>query len=161
GQSIQLSKLWFRSNKRRQYEGFTFLPQGDTPSGFYNLWKGFAVEPDPHASCQRFLDHIADNVCDGSEALFAWVMGFFAQMLQQPTVKLGTALTLIGAQGVGKSIVGETIGSLLGPHYQSVADDRFVTGRFNSHLANCLLLQLEEVTWGGDHRAAGKLKDLI
>jgi hypothetical protein len=34
--------------------------------GYYNLWKGWAVEPAPvgsPASCQRFLDHVAENVC--------------------------------------------------------------------------------------------------
>jgi hypothetical protein len=70
-------------------------------------------------------------------------------------------LVFRGPQGVGKTIVGEEIGKLLGVHYQSVSDERFVIGRFNAHLANCILLQLEEATWGGDHGAAGKLKDLI
>jgi hypothetical protein len=68
---------------------------------------------------------------------------------------------LRGTQGTGKTIVGRIIGSLLGPHYALVADSRFIVGRFNSHLANCLLLQLDEATWGGNHDAAGKLKDLV
>jgi hypothetical protein len=88
-------------------------------------------------------------------------MGWFAQMVQHPTEKLGTSLVLRGAQGTGKTIVGRIVGSLLGPHYALVADSRYIVGRFNSHLANCLLLQLDEATWGGDHASAGKLKDLI
>jgi hypothetical protein len=100
-------------------------------------------------------------VCSGDEALFAWVMGWFAQLVQRPTEKLGTSLVLRGAQGTGKTIVGRIIGSLLGPHYALVADSRYIVGRFNAHLANCLMLQLDEATWGGDHAAAGKLKDLI
>lgn len=161
---VQASKLWVDDERRRQYDGLVFDPVNQVPRGYYNLWKGWAVEPAPAgspASCQRFIDHIAENVCAGDEPLFAWVMGWFASLIQHPTRKLGTSLVLRGTQGTGKTIVGQHIGSLLGHHYALVADSRYIVGRFNSHLANCLLLQLDEATWGGDHAAAGKLKDLI
>lgn len=159
---IQVSKLWVESQDRRQYDGIVFDPSMTSPPSHYNLWRGFAVKPDPaKGNCQRFLEHIAENVCRGDETLFSWVIGWFAALFQWPTEKLGTALVLRGGQGTGKTIVGRMIGSLLGGHYALVADSRYIVGRFNSHLANCLLLQLDEATWGGDHAAAGKLKDLI
>ena len=161
---MQASKLWFDSPKRRGYDGLVFDPSRSSPTSYYNMWKGWAVEPAPtntRAKCQLFLNHVADNVCNGDEALFAWVMGWFASLFQDPTDKLGTSLVLRGSQGSGKTKVGEVIGSLLGHHYALVADSRYIVGRFNSHLANCLLLQLDEATWGGDHAAAGKLKDII
>lgn len=159
---MQASKLWIESPDRRQHNGIVFDPSGEADGEYYNLWRGFAVKPNANAgSCQRFLDHIAENVCRGDVDLFAWVMGWFAAMVQWPTDKLGTALVLRGGQGTGKTIVGRMIGSLLGQHYALVADSRYIVGRFNSHLANSLLLQLDEATWGGDHAAAGKLKDLI
>lgn len=161
---LQASKIWVDSHERRQYSGLVFDPGLTSPESYYNLWRGFALEPAPEdspASCQLFLNHVADNVCSGDEALFAWVMGWFASLFQEPTKKLGTSLVLRGTQGTGKTIVGRIIGSLLGNHYALVADSRYIVGRFNSHLANCLLLQLDEATWGGDHAAAGKLKDLI
>jgi hypothetical protein len=158
------SKVWMDSPDRRQYSGLVFDPSRSSPASYFNLWKGWAVEPAPvgtQAKCQLFLDHVAENVCSGDEAMFAWVMGWFAQPFQRPTEKLGTSLVLRGGQGTGKTIVGRIVGSLLGQHYSLVADPRYIVGRFNSHLANCLLLQLDEATWGGDHAAAGKLKDLI
>lgn len=164
GKKAYASKLWIDSKDRRQFDGLVFDPSRASPTNYFNLWKGWAVEPAPmgtRAKCQRFIDHVADNVCRGDEALFAWVMGWFAQMFQHPTDKLGTSLVLRGGQGSGKTIVGRIIGALLGHHYALVADPRYIVGRFNSHLANCLLLQLDEATWGGDHAAAGKLKDLI
>ena len=158
-----LSKLWLEWPDRRQFTGIVFDPSGKAPKIYHNLWRGFAVAPDPRGEkgCRRFIDHVAENVCSGDEQLFNWVMGWFAQMIQQPTSRLGTSLVLRGPQGAGKSIVGATIGSILDPHYESVSEARYLVGRFNSHLARCLLLQLEEVTWGGDHAAAAKLRDLI
>lgn len=159
---VQVSKLWAESPDRREYEGLQFDPSCTIKPSFFNLWRGFSVKPNPNAGkCQRFLDHLAENVCRGDEALFSWVIGWFAALFQFPIDKLGTALVLRGGQGTGKTIVGRMIGSLLGTHYVLVADSRYIVGRFNSHLANCLLLQLDEATWGGDHAAAGKLKDLI
>ena len=144
---------------RRQYEGLTFAPKRDVP-GYYNLWRGFAVPP-RQGDCSKFLAHLFDNVCQGNEDHLNWVLGWFAQLIQEPGVKLGTALVLRGKEGCGKSIVGKTIGSLLGHHYLPVSKPELVTGRFNGHLAHCLLLQAEEAFWAGDRAAAGSLKDLI
>jgi hypothetical protein len=144
---------------RRHYEGLVFAPGRDVP-GYYNLWRGFSVAPTP-GDCSKFLSHILDNVCQGNQESFDWMIGWFAQLVQQPEEKLGTAVVLRGKEGTGKSIVGKTFGSLLGPHYVPVAKPELVTGRFNGHLSNCLLLQAEEAFWAGDRAAAGALKDLI
>jgi hypothetical protein len=89
------------------------------------------------------------------------VIGWFADIVQHPREKCGTALALRGRQGVGKTIVGRIIGSLLGQHYVAVSDPRYVTGRFNSHLVSALLLHADEGFWAGDHAAEGKIKDLV
>lgn len=160
GKSVPIAKIWLDSDQRRQYQGLVFAPNEDAP-GHYNLWRGFAVKPSERGSCQRFLDHVAENVCDGDEQHFAWVMGWLAHIIQHPGEKSGTSLALRGKQGVGKTVIGNAVGSLLGPHYKLVSEPRYVTGRFNSHLVDCLLLQLDEATWGGDHAATGRLKALI
>lgn len=162
---VTIAEAWLNDSRRRTFEGLTFAPGRATPR-WYNLWRGYTVEPDPdpepETRCARFLNHVAENICEGDEKLFAWVMGWFAQMIQQPANKLGTALVLQGGQGTGKTFVGQTVGSLLGDHYRLIGGDvQRITGRFNSHLARLLLLQLDEVTWGGDHQAAGRLKDLV
>jgi hypothetical protein len=157
---IPVARYWLAHTQRRQYEGITFSPGRDAPERHYNLWRGFAVEP-KQGDCSKFLAHLRDNVCSKNDAHYNWVVGWFAQMVQQPDEKMGTSLVLRGKQGVGKSKVGEVIGSLLGPHYAAVSDPRYITGRFNSHLLCCLLLHADEAFWAGDHSAEGKLKDLV
>ena len=134
---MTLSRYWMSHPERRHYEGVVFAPGRDVP-GYYNLWRGFAVDPKP-GDCSKFLAHISDNICQGNQELFDWLIGWFAQLVQQPDVKLGSAVVLRGKEGTGKSIVGKTFGSLLGPHYVPVAKPELVTGRFNGHLSNCLL----------------------
>jgi hypothetical protein len=158
-ETIPLAKHWKSHPQRRQYEGVVFAPNREVPNHF-NLWRGFAVEPKA-GDCSKFLAHLKDNVCRGNESQYRWVVGWFAQMVQQPDQKMGTSLVIRGKLGTGKTKVGEVIGSLLGNHYVPVSDPRYITGRFNSHLASCLLLHCDEAFWAGDHVAEGRLKDLI
>jgi phage/plasmid-associated DNA primase len=156
---IPLDKFWLKHPERRQYKGLVFAPQRDVP-GHYNLWQGFAVQP-KRGDCSKFLAHLKDNVCRGNEELNRWVIGWLAAIIQRPDQKVGTSLVLRGKQGVGKTIIGKTMGRLLGPHYSLVSDPRYITGRFNSHLTSCLLLHADESFWAGDRAAEGKLKDLV
>ena len=88
-------------------------------------------------------------------------MAWLADIFQRPALKCGTSLALRGKQGVGKTKVGEVMRSLLGVHYKLVADPRYVTGRFNSHMISLLMLHADEGFWAGDKKAEGKLKDLV
>ncbi|MCV0427821.1 MAG: DUF5906 domain-containing protein, partial [Roseibium sp.] len=106
-------------------------------------------------------DHMLTNICDGDEALFRWVFGWFAHMMQRPRERPGTALVIRGLMGTGKSIMGEVMGSLIAPHFFQVDDPRYITGQFNAHMSACLLLQAEEAVWAGDKVAEGRLKGLI
>lgn len=157
-----IANSWLRSPKQRRYDGLTFDPHPHADDHRYNLWRGWAVEPSPADGLPLlFEDHLLSVVCRGRPDDYKWLYSWFAQLVQDPKTKDGTAVLLRGAQGTGKTIVGQIIGHLCGPHYLMTADPRYLTGRFNAHLARCLLLQLEEAVWGGSHEAAGKLKGLI
>jgi len=154
-----LGRYWLSHPNRRQYEGLVFAPNRVVPN-HYNLWQGFAVEPRP-GDCSLFLAHMRDNVCQGDEPIYKWVMAWFAQIFQRPEDKQDTSLVIRGKQGVGKTKVGEVVGSLLGRHFLCVAEPRYVTGRFNAHMAQLLMLHADEAFWAGDRSAEGKLKDMI
>ncbi len=156
---VSLGTYWFRHPQRRQYDGLVFAP-GREVQRYFNLWRGFAVERLP-GDCSRFLAHIRDNVCQGDKDLFAWVIGWFAYIFQNPETKNETCLVIRGEEGTGKTKLGDVIGSLLGEHYLAVSDPRYITGRFNSHMVYCLLLHAEEAFWAGDHAAESRLKDLV
>lgn len=165
--AVTWAQAWMQSPDRREYWGVEFHPDPDNAQGtkdYLNLWSGFAVEPaatDAPATYKTFRDHLLNNVCDGDEKLYAWVFGFFAQIVQRPREVLGVSLVMRGPQGVGKTKVGQVMGSLYPRHYFLVDDPRYVTGQFNAHMASCLLLQADEAVWAGDKKAEGKLKGLI
>jgi hypothetical protein len=159
---VPVAEIWLKHPARREYAGIEFAPPGvRIRRGYYNLWRGFAVEPRP-GDCSKFLAHLRDNVAQGHEPTFNWIVAWFADIFQNPGAKKGTSVAFRGSQGVGKTKVGEVIGSLIGDgHYVLVSSPRYVTGQFNAHMASLLLLHADEAFWAGDKSAEGKLKDMV
>ena len=117
---MQASKFWLKHPKRRKYQDIGFFPGREAPKGYYNLWRGFAVEP-RQGDCSKFLAHLHDNIGQGDDELYGWVIAWFADIFQHPGGKCGTALAVRGKQGTGKTKVGEVFASLLGVHFKQVS----------------------------------------
>lgn len=170
GAMKQQSVLWMHSQDRRGYDGVCFLPGREAPKRFYNLWRGFSVTPfganeKPNSealkSVEMFKDHAFKNVCAEDNSLYTWLTGYFAHLIQRPWEKPHTALVFRGNKGVGKNALLNCVGKLLGGSFVVTSNKRYLTGNFNSHLENLLMLALDEAFWSGDKQAEGVLKDLI
>ncbi|WP_131193707.1 DUF5906 domain-containing protein [Lichenihabitans psoromatis] len=167
---MKWAPVWMSAPERRTFKGIEFNPNPDgnlgTP-GYFNLWRGFSVVPDPGPAEGRmlkyktFYDHLLTNVCSGNRPIFDWMFHWFAHIVQHPRERIGTAIVLRGKQGTGKTKVGEYIGALFASHYFLVDDPRYLVGQFNAHMASCLLLQVDEGFWAGDKAAEGRLKGLV
>jgi len=157
--SSPVGNWWLSHPMRRQYTGLTFNPS-HTPKGYFNLWRGFSVEPS-EGGCSLFLDHCLNTVCNGDKALYEYLISWLAHLFQHPEEKIGVAIILRGRKGTGKGVFMNTIGSLLGSHYTLISQQRHLTGNFNAHFAETLLLGGDEITWGGDIQGEGPLKSLI
>jgi bifunctional DNA primase/polymerase-like protein/uncharacterized protein DUF5906 len=162
--SAPVTEEWMRWKGRRSYDGLVFLPERLAPDRFYNLWRGFAVQPaarPDHPAVTAFLEHARANVCVGDDKLYRWLMGFFAHLVQRPWEKPLVALVFKGEKGVGKNALVRIVGALLGRHSMTVSNRRYLISNFNGHLESLLMFTLDEATWAGDKQAEGVLKDLI
>jgi hypothetical protein len=60
-----LFESWLKSPSRRSFSRVTFAPPPmEAGHNEYNLWKGFAVEPSAMGSCTKYLEHLAQNICN-------------------------------------------------------------------------------------------------
>ena len=151
--------LWLSHPERRTARGLVFLPEGQK-IGAYNLWRGWSCEPE-EGDVTPFTDWAHEIIADGDDAHFNWIMGWCAQMVQQPMTKIGVALVLRGLKGTGKTKLGELLGGLCPQHHKIISRQEQLVGNFNRHLEDCLLLQAEEAFWAGSKSAEGALKDLV
>lgn len=155
----QMGEYWFHHPNRREFEGIVFSPGKDTPK-FYNLWRGFAVVP-KHGDCSLYLKHVEEVICSGNKEIYRYVIAWMAHAVQSMDDLIGTSLVLKGKQGAGKGVFVREFGKLFGPHFTHINQSAHLTGKFNAHLKNTIILFADEACWGGDKQAEGPLKALI
>lgn len=156
-----LSTLWLKSKERSQYEDVYFRPCDQTYKLRYNLWRGFNVEPKQGGQHDLFLTHIFENICKGNEAHYCWIIDWLADLIQKPYRKPGTAIVLRGEMGTGKGFFAGAIGKLFGQHYIPILHPGQLTSRFNSHLADKVLIFVDESGWSQDKYGAGIIRGMI
>lgn len=156
-----MSEIWMASEHRREYHNMAIHPQGDEPAGTLNLWNGWGVDPDPSASCQLYLDHMLDIVCDGKKVIYEWLLDWMADAVQNSRNIKGTCIVLRGIEGCGKGVWADNFGKLFGRHYTHLIDAERLTTRFNSLTSDSVVVFADEVLWPGDRKAANILKGLV
>lgn len=156
---IPLGKFWLSNSARRQYKSIVFAPGREVPEA-YNLWQGFACEARP-GSCQSFLNHILTNICGGNSDYYEYLLNWMARCVQKPDSPGEIAVVLRGRMGTGKGKFTKVFGSLWGRHFLQVSDSKHLTGNFNSHLRDCVVLFGDEAFFAGDRRHESVLKTLI
>lgn len=155
---MALGKWWTRHANRRQYETLTFSPNRDI-DGAYNLWRGFGCEA-REGDCSKFLAHVRDVICRGDEANERYLLDWMACAVQRPHEPGRIAVVLKGRMGSGKSIFARYFGSLFGRHFLPITDAKHLTGAFNAHLEDCVVLFADEAFASG-LRQTNVLKGLV
>ncbi len=155
-----LGAAWFNSQYRRSYNGIELAPNGRNTPGYYNLWRGFTVEP-KKGSWAKYRRHIENVVCSGNEEIIHYVLCWMAQCVQKPGTQANTAIALRGGQGTGKGSYVRHFGNIFGVHFVHLDSTRHLTGGFNAHLHNAILVFADEAAWPGDKAGLGALKRMI
>jgi Family of unknown function (DUF5906)/RepB DNA-primase from phage plasmid len=162
--NVGIGKWWIGHPQRRQYDGVVFAPLQNIP-GKWNLWTGFSCEPCMYpsggGSVRPYLEHLLDNVCRRNLGHFRYLLGWMADAVQNPGRHAATAIVLRGKEGTGKNVAVEEFGKLFGPHFLRVVQTRHLTGNFNAHLQNIVVLNANEAFFAGDKQHEGVIKALV
>lgn len=154
------AEIWLAHQARREYpNGIGLFPEGNPP-GVFNTWQGYTTKP-KEGDISPYIDHVLNVVCSGDQSHCDWVLDWIADLIQDPGNPKGCALVMKGEEGVGKGSFVEPLGKLFGPHYTHLIDSSHLTGRFTGHMERAVLVFADEVVWGGDKKAEGKLKGLV
>ena len=157
---MAVGQWWLANPGRRQFDYLVFSPERDIPNS-YNLWQGFACQSLPGEQHEPFLLHMRNNICSGVKKYYEYLLGWIARTVQYPGRSGEIAVVLRGKSGVGKSFFAKQFGSLWGRHFMQVSDGKHLTGAFNAHLRDCVVLFGDEAFFAGDKKHEGTLKALI
>lgn len=157
--SVPAAEEWLRWGKRRTARGVIFDPEKDHP-GWLNLWTGWAVEP-KKGDWSLMQELIRDVLCDGHAESYEFVMNWMAYLVQKPWEPPEVAICFHGDKGTGKSTLGRALTALAGRHGKHITSSEHITGRFNSHLQDTLMLFADEAVRPLDREAQNRLKAII
>ena len=158
---MNAGKAWLHwPGKNFMPGGVSFQPNVQLcPKDVFNLWQGYKV-PAEEGDVGPFLHHVRQVLCGGDEAVSKYFLQWLAHMLQKPDEKPSVAILLKSVEGTGKGTLVRPLGEILGQHFVQLNGDNQLTGRFNSIVANRLLVFADEVKLT-DSKTADKLKALI
>lgn len=140
--------------------GIGFYPQpGLCPPDICNLFTGFITEPLP-GDISPFLYHVEQVICAGDKVVSDYLLQWMAHLIQRPEEKPSVAIVMKSVEGTGKNTLVRPLLQILGPYAAQINGIRHLTGRFNSTLANKLLVFVDEaeMTEAG---CADRLKAII
>ncbi|WP_296892366.1 DUF5906 domain-containing protein [Thiobacillus sp.] len=152
--------VWQKSPKRRTHANIDFVPgAGLIVGNNINLWQGWGVEP--VAGDIKPWDDMLDHLFSGHPDMRHWFEQWAAYPIQHPGEKLTTAVVMWSAkQGVGKSMIGDTIGKLYGTHFRTISAAE-LHSQFNGWMKGCQFALGEENSSSDQRADANKLKHLI
>ncbi len=157
---VGLGSFWLTHPQRETYPyGFDLNPKGSEP-GYYNMWRGYSVEPAP-GDWSLMQQHIFDVIASGVSEHYEYIMNWLAYAFQNPCTVPKVAIVLRGKKGTGKGIFASEVTGVWGSHGSQVTHAKHVTGNFNSHLAQTIMLFADEALFAGDKANGGVLKALI
>jgi len=159
-QLTPLGKLWINHPLRRQYERIVFLPNDDVPDNMLNLWRGYSMEA-KKTSCRLLLRHVYFVLANKDKEAFKYIMRWVAWTVQNPQYPAEVALVFKGGKGTGKGTFANALLKIFGQHSLAITSAQHITGRFNSHLRDCVFLFADEALAPQDRQAESVLKGLI
>ena len=126
------------------------------PGKFLNLWVDPAIPAgEPSALWAEFLENLIPD-----EVGFQWLTQWIGHLVQRPGIKMSTYPILVGPQGVGKSLIGQAVCSILGrENTMSISQDD-IESTYNGLHAVKLFTVIDEF-YARDQGVGNKLKKLV
>lgn len=157
-----LAAEWLKWPQRRRYKSVVYEPgkPRDLSDGTVNTWKGWGVDP-KKGDVSLFLKLIDSHFTDHPKEHKKWFMQWLAYPLQHPGAKLYSAVVFYSQlQGVGKSIIGYTMGYIYGENFRKInAADLHAS--FNDWAHRRQFILAEEVTGRDKAEDLARLNDMI
>lgn len=157
---VSVADLWIQHPARRTFDGFDFRPGGTARAGYYNPWRGLALEP-REGDARRFWNHVHEVLCSERDDVFEFYRKWWAHAVQKPAELPKVALLLFGTQGCGKGAGIEPLVDLFGPHGLHLNSPDLLVNRFNSYAGWRIAIFADEAAFLRDPRVVNKVKPWI
>ena len=139
----------FACGKNKQcisYNGMRFY---DTDPKIFTYFRGYDYkELDDYNEdvISFYLNHIRENIANGNEELYNYILNWISFILQNPEGKTGSCLVITGEQGTGKNTFTDVICDLMNRYaVRNLTDISQLVGKFNAVVENSKLIVCNEM----------------
>lgn len=167
-----------------RYETQVFKPtHKDSQPDEYNVWRGWPWERAPEqwqyvanddgtlraangddatTLWPRIHDYLFKVVCSSNQEHYTYLLGWFADWVQNPLKYNTTVVGIRGGMGTGKTKLLELVKSLVGTDYSTIFTNPDVLGKnFNALMLYKLFLGFDEAFAVADKKAEAVFKNLV
>lgn len=168
---VKKGEYWLEHPRKKVYERALFEP--GKPREFrdadgkltYNLWKGWAVDPEgANGSWTLTRRLIHDALAGGDAAAFNYILDWLAYSYQRPRGWGPQGVVFVlrdDLGGTGKGTLGRIWRAPFGMHGRLINQKEGLLGRFSDHLEYTAAVQLDEPTWTANRDQGGLFKSII
>ncbi len=158
-----LGAVWKGRIPIKKFESLVYLPEEpEFPDGIvgkrYNIWRKSGVEAKP-GDARPFIEHVAFLFPNDDDR--SLVLDYLALLVQRPANKIHFALLIRGAQGTGKSWIGDLMELIIGKPNVVRPSNGEVTSPWTVWMEGAQLAIVEELMMVGRLDLVNKLKTVI
>lgn len=158
---VPVGKWWLLQEARRQFDELCFHPKKpETVGRNLNLWRGWGVKPQP-GDWSLMRAHVEAVLADGNADHADYILKWAAWAVQNPHKPAEAALVFRGGKGAGKGMFARALKDLFGQHGLHIFSGDYLTGKFNAHLRDAVLVFADEAVAPDDNERSGRLQGLI
>jgi len=155
----EVKQFWVDPNTQI-FDSIAFTPITTSPKTI-NYWVPPTVKPIAGGDWKVIGLFLRDVICAGNITLFTYLMMYLAHMLQQPHVKPGIIIVLLGGQGTGKGTFFRILYRIWSRTTLIVSDVNQIVGTFNAALERNYVICMDEALFSGDKKSIERLKSLV
>jgi hypothetical protein len=142
----------------------TFLPGSSeivTEDGAkcLNVWTPPDIVPKA-GDASPFLNHI-DYILDSDAAAIRYLLDYLAHLVQKPWIKIKSAPLIIGEPGIGKSLIGDMIATIIVRRNATAIEESDLRSQFNEWIDGKLLVIVHELMTIERQETMNRLKSYI
>ena len=144
----KIVELWDESNDVYLYQGFTWDPS-NAVSKSYNTWIEFNGNPSTELDVALYDDFILNTMYSGNQVVYTRYCAYMAQVVQDPTNKIGSAIIVISNNEEVKDTFFRSLQNIFAGYYSKRTDKSKLT-KVDEDFKKSIMLEIDEALTVGE-----------
>ena len=152
------------NKKSLSWEGMRFYSTNPNMFSYFHGYDYKELDDYDEDIISPFLNHVRENIANGNEELYNYILNWISYILQNPNGRTGSCLVITGEQGTGKNTFSDVICDLMKRYsVRNLTEIGDLVGKYNSVIENNKLIVCNEMSsaQGNIQLNSNSLKSII